>query len=300
MDFDFRSRIEDESVNGSQANSLLLILGLTALFILPTLFYTFLYVIFSSVDQDLLTYIAYFFGYGTYIAVLFKILGKDKIKKIIKGFDLNNLYTAFIFAIILYLASTLTSTLVNVIFKDVGSNANQESLDQSMVNYPIIVSIFSVIFAPIVEELVFRFTIFKPLAQKNKVLAYCVSVLTFAGIHFISSLSVLMTDLANPELTQEIAYSSFFDDLKTLPIYIVAALVLTFSYDLNNQAFEEYQGEFSYRKVSGNEEDILNLPDDTNVKVRSVANFDISSGEYNGKIVYGKYSKWVVMITSSN
>ena len=233
MDFDFRSRIEDESVNGSQANSLLLILGLTALFILPTLFYTFLYVIFSSVDQDLLTYIAYFFGYGTYIAVLFKILGKDKIKKIIKGFDLNNLYTAFIFAIILYLASTLTSTLVNVIFKDVGSNANQESLDQSMVNYPIIVSIFSVIFAPIVEELVFRFTIFKPLAQKNKVLAYCVSVLTFAGIHFISSLSVLMTDLANPELTQEIAYSSFFDDLKTLPIYIVAALVLTFSYDLN-------------------------------------------------------------------
>ena len=62
MDFDFRSRIEDESVNGSQANSLLLILGLAALFILPTLFYTFLYVIFSSVDQDLLTYIAYIFG----------------------------------------------------------------------------------------------------------------------------------------------------------------------------------------------------------------------------------------------
>ena len=71
-----------------------------------------------------------------------------------------------------------------------------------------------------------------------------------------------------------------------------------FSYDLNNQAFEEYQGEFSYRKVSGNEKDVVELPDDTNIKVRSVANFDISTGEYDGSIIYGKYSKWAIKIST--
>lgn len=73
-----------------------------------------------------------------------------------------------------------------------------------------------------------------------------------------------------------------------------------FKYDLNNLTFEEYQGEFNYNKVSGNEMDILNLPDDTSIKVRSVANFDISSGDNYGKIVYGKYSKWVIHISNFN
>ena len=71
-----------------------------------------------------------------------------------------------------------------------------------------------------------------------------------------------------------------------------------FSYDLNNQAFDEYQGEFSYRKVSGNEEDVLKFPDGTSIKVRSVANFDISTGEYDGSIIYGKYSKWAIKIST--
>ena len=112
-------------------------------------------------------------------------------------------------------------------------NVNQESLDNSMLNYPLTVTIFTVIFAPIVEELVFRFTIFKPLAKKNKVVAYIISVLTFAGIHFFASLSVLLFELQDPLITNELAYQTFFDDLKSLPIYIVAALLLTISYDLN-------------------------------------------------------------------
>ena len=70
-------------------------------------------------------------------------------------------------------------------------------------------------------------------AKKNKIVAYIISVLSFAGIHFISSLSVLLTDMANPDLTKEIAMNNFFNDLKTLPIYIVAAFVLTLSYDMN-------------------------------------------------------------------
>ena len=153
--------------------------------------------------------------------------------KIIKGFNKNNFIVAILFSIILYLSSTMVTSFVNLIFGSVDSNANQESLDQGMMKYPFIVSLFSVVFAPIVEEFVFRFTIFRPISQKNKILAYTISVLSFAGIHFISSLSMLLTDIANPELTKEIAMNNFFNDLKTLPIYIVAAFILTLSYDLN-------------------------------------------------------------------
>ena len=233
MDFDFKSNIEDESVNDSQSHLLLLIIGIAALFIFPSIALSILAILFSTVDIELLSYFAYFIGYGFYLWLLYFLLKKDKISKILKGFNKNNLIVAFIFAIILYLSSTMVTYLVNLIFGNVDSNANQESLDQGMLKYPIIVSIFSVVFAPIVEEFVFRFTIFRPIAQKNKILAYIISVLSFAGIHFISSLSMLLTDMANPELTNEIALNNFFNDLKTLPIYIVAAFVLTLSYDLN-------------------------------------------------------------------
>lgn len=233
MDFDFKSNIEDESINDSQSHLLLLILGIAALFIFPSIALSILSLFFSNIDIDLLSYFAYFIGYGTYIGLLFFLLKKERVMKIIKGFNKNNFIVAILFSIILYLSSTMVTSFVNLIFGSVDSNANQESLDQGMMKYPFIVSLFSVVFAPIVEEFVFRFTIFRPISQKNKILAYTISVLSFAGIHFISSLSMLLTDIANPELTKEIAMNNFFNDLKTLPIYIVAAFILTLSYDLN-------------------------------------------------------------------
>ena len=233
MDFNFKSEIEDESLDGLQPNLLLLILGLLALFVLPSFFFVILALIMPQVDIDLLNYLGYFLGYGAYVAFLFMYLKKEKYQKILKGFNKSNFYTALIFAVILYLGSIATSNLVTLIFGEVSSNANQDSLNESMMKYPLIVALFSVIFAPIVEELVFRFTIFKSIAKKSRVLAYIVTVLSFAGIHFISSLSVLMMNLQDPLVVKDFAYQIFFDDLKSLPIYVVAALILTISYDIN-------------------------------------------------------------------
>lgn len=231
MNFDLKSKIEDESVKGLHSNVLLLLLGLAALFIFPSIFLVLLMIGLPTADISLLEYLAYFLGYGSYIAILCVLLKKDKLLKIFKGFNFNNLKVAIIFALILYISSILTSTLSTLIFGQLSSNANQDTLNEGMIKYPIAVSLFSVIFAPVVEELVFRFSIFRPLAKKNKYLAYIITVLSFAGIHFFSSLSVLMVNIGEYGSTQ--AYSIFFDDLKTLPIYIVGALVLTISYDIN-------------------------------------------------------------------
>jgi len=228
---DFESEVKDESLEGLNSTVLIILLGLAALFIFPSFCFIFLTLVFPKVDQSLMEYIAYFFGYGGYIAILFFLLKKERVKKMLKGFNASNVKFALIFALILFLASIFTTSLCQFIFGNVDSNANQESLDAGMLKYPLIVSLFSVVFAPIVEELVFRFSIFRPIAKKSKVIAYIISVLTFAGIHFFSSLSVLAMNI--DELGKDAAYSIFFSDLKTLPIYIVAAFVLTLSYDLN-------------------------------------------------------------------
>ena len=233
MEFNFLSDVDDGQLDKKYHVGIFVILGLSVLFIFPTFFFSLIKGIFLNTDIELLSYIAYFIGYSAYVAILFYLIGKDSVIKILKGFNKNNIITAFIFSVILFIATIATTNFVELIFGSVESNANQDSLDQSMLNYPIIVSIFSVIFAPIVEELVFRYTIFKSINKYNRILAFAVSILSFAGIHFVSSLSVLMTDLANSEVTKEIAYTNFYNDLKTLPIYIVAAFILTLSYDLN-------------------------------------------------------------------
>jgi len=231
MDFDLKSKVEDESMDGFHQNMLLLVLGLTGLFVLPSLFLILLIPIFSNLDIHLLEYIAYFFGYGSYIGILFYILKKEKIKKILKGFDINNLKVAIVFFAILYLASLLTSSILILIFGKNLTNANQSSLNDGLVKYPFVLFFFSVILAPIVEEFVFRFSIFRPINKKNKILAYIITILLFAGIHFLSSFGTLSTNLEKMDKAQ--AYAIFFSDFKTLPIYIVGALVLTVSYDVN-------------------------------------------------------------------
>ena len=53
MDFDFKSNIKDESINDSQSHLLLLILGIAALFIFPSIALSILSLFFSNIDIDL-------------------------------------------------------------------------------------------------------------------------------------------------------------------------------------------------------------------------------------------------------
>lgn len=231
MDFDIKSPIEDESVSEFSQHMLLFALGLSGMFVFPVIFAVLLVLFFPNVDLDLLNYYAYFLGYGSYIGILFYILKKEKFKKIIQGINGNNFIVAIIFTIILYLSSIIINTILILLFGDNIGNSNQGTLEKSLLNYPLIIFAFSVIFAPIVEEFVFRFSIFRPLSKKNKVLAYIITVLFFAGIHFISSFGELSTNIE--KYGQSMAYDMLFNDFKTLPIYLVGAFVLTLSYDMN-------------------------------------------------------------------
>jgi membrane protease YdiL (CAAX protease family) len=235
MDFDFKSNIEEEKIFGFQNNILILIISLLGMFVLPSIVAIAISLFLpSNIDVTYWSYIAQLLAYALYVIILFMVIGKDKVKNILKQFtSLRNLKTGIIFAVIAYIASLATSIVITTLFGSSGSNANQESLDASFITNPGLVILLACVGAPIVEELVFRYSIYRPLAQKNKVLAYIVTIIGFAGIHFISTLSVFSLEMIDPSISNEIAVNHLLEDLKTLPIYMVGAFVLTFVYDIN-------------------------------------------------------------------
>ena len=172
MGFDFKSNIEEKEIIGFQQNMLILIISLLGMFILPSLVAIIISMFLpSEFDITFWSYIAQLLGYGLYVILLFLFIGKEKVKNILKQFiSLRNIKTAIVFAIVAYVASIFTSIVSTTIFGEVGSNANQDSLDQSFLTNPGLVVLLACIGAPIVEELVFRYSIFRPLAKKNKAL----------------------------------------------------------------------------------------------------------------------------------
>lgn len=67
-----------------------------------------------------------------------------------------------------------------------------------------------------------------------------------------------------------------------------------FGYDISNENFESYCGEFDYMQVSGNRKDVFNFPKESDLYVRSVADLSIDNGVHSGYILYGKTSRWVI------
>lgn len=236
MDFDFKAHQEDLPLKGFSSNILVLILGLLGMFVLPTIVAVAILLIVPVIDEQsaiFWSYIAQLLAYGLYVLFLFLYLGKDRVKRILNGLiSGRNVKTAVIFAVAAYLASMVASILVTVFFGSPDSNANQDSLNSSFITNPGLVVLLAVVFAPVVEELVFRYSIFRPLAKKNRIIAYLVTIIGFAGIHFISSVSVLITELGDPA-TSATAMTTFLEDLKSLPVYLAGAFVLTLVYDIN-------------------------------------------------------------------
>ena len=75
------------------------------------------------------------------------------------------------------------------------------------------------VFAPIVEEITYRYCVFGGVARKKKWLAYLVSGLIFALMHFISS---VMEFGFGKELLMECIY---------IPPYLFSGLALCYLYD---------------------------------------------------------------------
>lgn len=111
------------------------------------------------------------------------------------------------------LMSVIVSLIASSMSVEMG-NVNQSSINSLIANYPFPVGFMVVVMTPVVEEVLFRGTLFGPLSKKNLFLAYAVSMGTFSAMHLISSIGVYP------------AIVIFLDFLEYLP----AGFVLCFCY----------------------------------------------------------------------
>ncbi len=100
---------------------------------------------------------------------------------------------------------------------EIKDSANQSSVTKMVKSLPALSFFIVVIFAPIVEEFAYRVGLFSFLRKRNRYLAYIVTVLVFALMHFLPAL------IEDPKLMANEALN--------IPLYIIPSLILAISYE---------------------------------------------------------------------
>ena len=101
--------------------------------------------------------------------------------------------------------------ITSIFYKE--TNSNQAAAEEVISNYPIIAGFVICIIGPICEELTYRVGLYSFLRRINKVLAFVVTVIVFALIHF--------------DFTAE----NIVGELWSLPSYLACGALLTIAYD---------------------------------------------------------------------
>ena len=115
------------------------------------------------------------------------------------------------YMITLILVSSLVGNFISI-FHQVSNNANQSTAIVFSKNYPLLAFFVIGIFGPICEELTYRVGLYSFLRRINKYLAFAVTIIVFAFIHFDFD-------------------GDLVEELWALPSYIVVGAVLTLAYE---------------------------------------------------------------------
>lgn len=173
------------------------------------------YVIFITLGECQISSVQMFLAYLIGLVICLLIFGRDSIKEFACSIKKpKNIRDGITLVVIILCINIIYNIIVNAIHP-ITNNTNELSVDRIIVYNPYLSFFTVVIFAPILEEITYRFALFGSLKKINKILAYCVSIAIFALIHFdfTASGEKLVIELLN------------------LPAYLVAAGVLSYAYD---------------------------------------------------------------------
>lgn len=167
----------------------------------------------SAAGSAMTNFSIYFVAFGT---CLF-IINKDVTKIFYKFKERRTWIYGIAYGFFLIIASALYNMLSNLIFGNVGSNNNENSIDAIVASFPVLSLIVFSCIGPICEEFGYRLGLFSFLRRYNRILAYIVSAIIFGFIHF--------------------DFSSFNDsaqlsvELINIPSYVISGLILCYVYD---------------------------------------------------------------------
>lgn len=156
------------------------------------------------------------------ILVAMAFISRRVIKELVKGFTWHALLKGFLWSLIVYAAAIGVGILDLAIFGEAAdTNANQSSIESLMLAVPLLGIFFTSFVGPIIEEVIFRYYIFRTISKKSIVWAFIVTACAFGGVHLISSVTNLLIDGD---------WSLFFNDLRSLPDYIVGGAMFCVIY----------------------------------------------------------------------
>ena len=183
-------------------------------YILSKIYYTFHL---TNHMYDLISFFVYFFMiivsvYCAYPVLKESYLNRPKFKKLIESVLLT--------FVALYFISALSNILV-FILTGLEESVNQNQVIEAFNQNPILIIFTTIIYAPIVEEIVFRGAIFRGLRSKtNFIVSAIISGLLFGFIHVFDSL-----------------INGNFLDLLYIFVYGALGFVFCYSYEKNHSIF---------------------------------------------------------------
>ena len=131
------------------------------------------------------------------LIICFRNVLVQSVKELI-GSRLLYSFRWILFSFLIYIGTKVIFVIVSMILKSSLSEffwwlsgsqaANQITLNEIRVKLPVVYYIFTVLIAPVVEELIFRYILYHWLRKINTVVAIIVSSLLFAGLHVIGYL----------------------------------------------------------------------------------------------------------------
>lgn len=185
----------------------------------------------TSLNTNQMNMTTNFVSYSVLFVVylIYYLIKRGGLEAIKAGFkDTKSIFKALFIFIITSIVSSAYTIIMNMIFKDLTSNANQQAVDNIVTLFPVPSFFMVVIMAPICEELTYRGGIQTLIGRKNKIAGVIVTSIIFAFIHFDWS-AILGYALNETGYTLEAIYV----ELINIPSYIIAGLGLGFAYQIS-------------------------------------------------------------------
>lgn len=161
------------------------------------------------------------FMYEMFIMALIIFFSLSLFKQGIRGLMKGDIFSQIVKFYVVMIVANLLVGVPLVMITGIESTTNQILVEEVINSNPLYMFFATVIFAPIVEELVFRGAIYKGMRQVVGVVpSVLASSMSFAIMHLVVSI-----------------FSLNFQDILLLPIYIVPGVVLCLLYEKTNNIY---------------------------------------------------------------
>lgn len=175
-------------MNLRQAKTVLIIFTYVfSMFLLPYVTMNVLSAVFNISDMSSLQVYTNFVSYLVLVIIIFALFGKELVSDLKKLNSPSNLIKGVAIGwILLWASSVIANLILMMLTQSEEASQNQQIIELLMQVHPIFMVITTVIFAPLVEEVVFRLTIMKGFVGKPWI-GIALSSFIFGMIHVISA-----------------------------------------------------------------------------------------------------------------